>query len=156
MADYLEARYKKSRSVARTSSTPGLSTLMTTSFLLSLSTASQRKCLASHGKTHFLSTVLGSLTLRAKSTGDLFFKRQATKENIPRGSCDGSTYLQASRMCSRGIPWHWAAAGILDSRSASPCSLAHTTKMPCAPFTHQRIKMVQTSTHVAHLGWACD
>lgn len=36
---YLDARYRKSRSVARTSSTPGFSTLMTTSFLLSLSTA---------------------------------------------------------------------------------------------------------------------
>ena len=36
---YLDARYKKSRSVARTSSTPGFNTLMTTSFLLSLSTA---------------------------------------------------------------------------------------------------------------------
>ena len=37
----LDARYKKSRSVARVSSTPGLSTLMTTSFLLSLSTATE-------------------------------------------------------------------------------------------------------------------
>ena len=36
---HLEARYRKSRSVASTSSTPGFSTLMTTSFLLSLSTA---------------------------------------------------------------------------------------------------------------------